>query len=105
MKIKAALLALGVFCLAPIVTAQSNPPTPGNATAIAEARTNTAIEPVPRPDPRSRARTDVVLQRAKDNPGECDIVFIGDSITQGWEGAGKEVWNKYYGNRKCLNFG
>ena len=46
-----------------------------------------------------------VLQRAKDNPGPCDIAFIGDSITQGWEGAGKNVWQKYYGNRKCLNFG
>jgi lysophospholipase L1-like esterase len=30
---------------------------------------------------------------------------VGDSITQGWEGAGKSVWQKYYGSRKCLNFG
>ena len=46
-----------------------------------------------------------MLQRAKDNPGPCDIAFIGDSITQGWEGNGKNVWTNYYGNRKCLNFG
>jgi hypothetical protein len=45
-----------------------------------------------------------VLQRAKDSPGECDIAFIGDSITQGWEAAG-EPWQKFYGNRRCLNFG
>jgi len=45
------------------------------------------------------------LQRAKDNPGPCDIAFIGDSITQGWEGNGKKVWEKYYAQRKCLNFG
>jgi lysophospholipase L1-like esterase len=75
-----------------------------NAT-VAAGRTNTAIVPVPRPDERSRARTDIVLKRAKDNPGECDIAFIGDSITQAWEGPGKNVWNKYYGSRKCLNFG
>jgi lysophospholipase L1-like esterase len=77
--------------------------TPPAATA---SRTNTAIVPVQRPDPRAQQRTDVVLQRAKDAPGECDIVFIGDSITQGWEGAGpKKVWEKYYGQRKALNFG
>src|ERR1041385_2897488 len=69
-----------------------------------EAHVNTAIIPVPRTD-RSTNRQAQVLQRAKDNPGECDIVFIGDSITQGWEGAGKNVWNKFYSNRKCLNFG
>lgn len=54
-------------------------------------------------------RTEVVLRRAKDNPGPCDVVFIGDSITQGWEGnppnGGKNVWQKFYGDRKCLNFG
>jgi beta-glucosidase len=75
------------------------------ASPDAAKRTNSAIVPVPRPDERAKARTEVVLQRAKDNPGACDIVFIGDSITQGWEGAGKNVWQKYYGSRKCLNFG
>ena len=29
-----------------------------------------------------------------------DLLFIGDSITQGWEGAGKEIWDKFYGPRK-----
>jgi lysophospholipase L1-like esterase len=76
-------------------------------TAATESATpvNTAIIPAARPDERARARTDLVLQRAKDNPGPCDIAFIGDSITQGWEGAGKPIWEKYYANRKCLNFG
>jgi N-acetylglucosamine-6-sulfatase len=37
--------------------------------------------------------------------GGHDLVFIGDSITQGWEGAGKAVWEKYYGNRNALNLG
>lgn len=75
------------------------------AGADAAARPNSAIIPAPRPDERAKARTDVVLQRAKANPGPCDIVFIGDSITQGWENAGKNVWQKHYGGRKCLNFG
>ena len=74
------------------------------ATADTASRTNSAIIPVPRTG-GSTNRQSQVLQRAKDNPGPCDIAFIGDSITQGWEGAGKNVWQKYYGNRKCLNFG
>ena len=36
---------------------------------------------------------------------QYDLLFIGDSINQGWEGAGKEIWQKYYGNRNALNLG
>jgi beta-glucosidase len=31
--------------------------------------------------------------------------MIGDSITHGWESAGKETWDKFYGSRKALNLG
>jgi lysophospholipase L1-like esterase len=75
-----------------------------NAPAAPAEHTNTALIPVSR-DARALPRQNQVLQRAKDNPGPCDVVFIGDSITQGWEGGGKPVWEKYYGKRKCLNFG
>ncbi|MDP0492591.1 MAG: sulfatase-like hydrolase/transferase [Verrucomicrobiota bacterium JB023] len=34
-----------------------------------------------------------------------DLIFIGDSITQGWEGKGKATWEEYYGDRKALNLG
>ncbi len=37
--------------------------------------------------------------------GNVDLLFIGDSITQGWEGAGKEAWAKYYGKRNAVNLG
>ena len=37
--------------------------------------------------------------------GGWDLVFIGDSITQGWEGGGKETWEKFYAPRKALNIG
>ena len=29
-------------------------------------------------------------------PGTTDLIFIGDSITQGWGGGGKAVWDRYY---------
>ncbi len=35
--------------------------------------------------------------------GNVDLVFIGDSITQGLEGAGKEVWAKNYASRNAVN--
>ena len=37
--------------------------------------------------------------------GDVDLVFIGDSITQGWEGRGKGVWEKFYGKRNSVNLG
>jgi lysophospholipase L1-like esterase len=88
------LLAIGL---------QAQPAAP--PAAAPATHTNTAIIPAPR-EARAQPRTEIVLKRAKESPGECDIVFIGDSITQGWEGNGpKKVWDKYYGGRKVLNFG
>ena len=37
--------------------------------------------------------------------GDIDLLFLGDSITQRWEEAGREVWDKYYSRRKAANFG
>ncbi len=37
--------------------------------------------------------------------GDVDLVFIGDSITHGWERDGAATWKTYYGQRKAANFG
>ncbi len=37
--------------------------------------------------------------------GEIDLLMIGDSITHGWEQAGKPVWDQYYADRNALNLG
>jgi len=37
--------------------------------------------------------------------GNVDLIFIGDSITHSWEGAGKEVWAQYYAKRNAVNMG
>ena len=34
-----------------------------------------------------------------------DLLFIGDSITQGWENKGKAVWKKHFASRNALNLG
>ena len=91
----AALTATSFLQAQPSASASSNAPT------VAAAHVNTAVIPAK----HDGKRTDEVMQRAKDHPGAYDVVFIGDSITQGWEGAGKNVWTNYYGKRKCLNLG
>jgi beta-glucosidase len=71
----------------------------------ATAPPNTAIVPVPRTDRGITNRQAQVILRAKNAPGDYDIEFIGDSITQGWEEKGRNVWHEFYGSRKAINFG
>ncbi len=63
-----------------------------------------AVIPVPRND-GSKARFDVLTDRVKQNEGEHDVIFIGDSITQGWEGAGKDAWARLNQKYTLLNLG
>ncbi len=37
--------------------------------------------------------------------GNVDLIFIGDSITSGWESRGAKVWDKFYGKRNAANLG
>ncbi len=92
-----------IFALQLNLAAQSNAPVV--ATNAPEVHPNSAIVPVPRTDSWATNRQALVLQRAKDAPGDYDIEFIGDSITEGWEGRGKDVWQDFYGHRKVINFG
>ena len=61
-----------------------------------------AIKPVPRAG-RWMDRHNAMNARVE--KGNVDLVFIGDSITQGWEGRGKGVWSKFYGKRNAVNLG
>jgi lysophospholipase L1-like esterase len=57
------------------------------------------------PQPREGAWMDLhrsFLKKAQE--GNVDLLFLGDSITQGWNGS-KETWNRFYGPRKAANFG
>ena len=65
---------------------------------------NSAVIPATRGDEARWAQRDQELT-ANAKKGDVDLAFIGDSITQGWEGNGKNVWQQYYGNRKSINLG
>ena len=43
--------------------------------------------------------------KAIDEAKRCKLIFLGDSITQGWDGNGKEVWAKQYERYHPINFG
>lgn len=64
-----------------------------------EHKTHSAVTPKNRDGERHRAFN------ARVREGNVELLFIGDSITHGWEGAGKEVWQKYYGHRNAVNLG
>jgi lysophospholipase L1-like esterase len=60
------------------------------------------------PQPRQGAPADLhrrFLQRAKQ--GGVDLLFLGDSITQGWGFGEREndVWKRFYTPRNAANFG
>jgi lysophospholipase L1-like esterase len=67
--------------------------------ASAYAGDNPAAKPLNRDVQRHKQFLEIVK---KGNP---DVVFLGDSITQGWEGAGKTVWKEKFAPLKAINLG
>jgi beta-glucosidase len=83
------LLLLNAFCAAGLLRGQ-------------EAPQSDAVKPVPR-DGGWMKRHEAISDRVKS--GKVDLVFIGDSITQGWEGNGAKVWEQHYAKRNAANLG
>jgi beta-glucosidase len=93
------LLRCGVVAscvlLTPDVFSQTN-----QASAV-----NRCISPIPRTEEAAKKRFEEFNARVKASAGKADLIFVGDSITQGWEGSGKGVWAKYYTPRHAINLG
>ena len=73
---------------------------------VASAQTpvaDSAIVPVSKTDAGWQNRFKQFNERVKQ--GNVDLLFIGDSITHGWEGEGKDIWAQYYGKRNAVNLG
>ncbi len=65
---------------------------------------NRCVKPIPR-DGKAHDRFLLLNQRVKEAGASAELIFVGDSITEGWEGNGKEVWAKYYAPRHAVNLG
>ena len=60
-------------------------------TVFALEREVPAVVAAPQPDDWWRLRHEQVLSRVRQ--GAVDFLMIGDSITQGWGGEGRPVWD------------
>jgi lysophospholipase L1-like esterase len=67
----------------------------------ASAATNYAVQPVLHPGTEKRHESFNEISKK----GEAQLVFLGDSITHGWEGKGKASWEKHWAPLKAANFG
>jgi arylsulfatase A-like enzyme/lysophospholipase L1-like esterase len=65
---------------------------------------NSAVIPATRGDEKGWAQRDRQLTEEAQK-GEAQLAFIGDSITQGWSGKGKQVWEERFGPRQAINLG
>ena len=70
---------------------------------VVPAGVNPAIFPAPRNPWMVKFANN--CERAR--KGDIDLLFQGDSITEGWmvEGKGKDIWNARYGKRRAASFG
>ena len=64
---------------------------------------HSATKPAPRQGGWWMERHEAFNKRV--SAGKVDLILIGDSITQAWEGKGKKVWAKHYGKRNAVNLG
>ena len=67
----------------------------------AMGETNYAIQPVLHPGTEKRHESFNEIAKKR----EAQLVFLGDSITHGWEGKGKAVWEQTWAPLKAANFG
>ena len=66
---------------------------------------HSAIDPQPRGDDGWKRRQASFNEKVKEVGKKSQLIFIGDSITQGWEGEGKEIWADQYAKYDAINLG
>ena len=64
-----------------------------------KAADNPAVRKLNRDIPRHKE----FLNRIEQNQGAGDVVFLGDSITHGWEG--QKAWQEHFGPFRPVNLG
>ncbi len=100
-------LTAGFAVAQPATTAPKKEQPAPKTTAAADTK-HSAVTPVSKENEEWwKKRHESFNARAKLGAanGDIDLIFLGDSITQGWEGAGREVWSQYYEPRHAFNLG
>src|SRR5688572_28962605 len=66
---------------------------------------HSAIDPAPRGDDGWKKRQASFNEKVREVGKKAEVVFIGDSITQGWEGDGKDIWADRFAKFDAINLG
>lgn len=69
------------------------------STLAAQEQDNPAVKKLNRDIPRHQE----FLKRIEQSKGAGDVIFLGDSITHGWEG--QKAWQEHFGAFKPVNLG
>src|SRR5438105_7065042 len=88
---------LAALCLLSLLFVAAWAPADDNKAA------SSAVAPAPRKEAWWKKRHEGFLEIAR--KGHVDVLFLGDSITQGWEGHGKDIWKERYEPLHAANFG
>ncbi len=73
------------------------------STAVLSAQDKAADNPAVRKLNRDIPRHKDFLKRIEQSKGAGDVVFLGDSITHGWEG--QKAWQEHFGSFHPVNLG
>ena len=105
------LLALIPFLATGFVHAAETAPAKATAAEtkaapVVEYKEVDSVTPVPRNAVKWwPGRHELSVKRANTEPEKTKLVFVGDSITQGWEGGGKKEWAAHFAKYNALNLG
>jgi lysophospholipase L1-like esterase len=87
--------------VAPPADRPAGPPARPAGAAPAEATPRKAVTPEVHAGTEKRHEQFNAISKA----GKAKLVFLGDSITEGWDHAGRASWVKHFEKRNAANFG
>ncbi len=79
--------------------APAAPPQTGARAGAPSGPPQPATVPAPRDDNRHKTFLDIA------RGSTIDVLFVGDSITDGWRNAGQTIWDQHFAPLKAANFG
>ncbi len=97
MRLASCVVAVAFALVAHVTCAQ----TANQAVATHDQTSNPAVAAIPRQPWIDKSNEFNAVAKN----GGIDVVFLGDSITEGWYHAGKEIWTRRYAPLKAANFG
>ena len=85
------------------VFAQDKPWPMPSSLPVLPANVNSAVYAMPKTEWLSRVQT--AIEKAHAPGTTIDLIFDGDSITDGWQGGGRNVWAQRYEKLNAFDFG